>query len=73
MAKLQRGSVPLKSSTVNVQDFAVVGYFENENSPLTDFAVRPKTLLGVSVGEGPQFPARFTGKGQSKARGAPAL
>ena len=28
---------------------------------------------GVSVGEGPQFPARFTGKGQSKAPGAPAL
>ncbi len=28
---------------------------------------------GVSVGEGPQFPARFTGKGQSKAHGAPTL
>jgi hypothetical protein len=28
---------------------------------------------GVSMGEGPQFPARFTGKGQSKAPGAPTL
>jgi hypothetical protein len=36
--------------------------------PITAFG-----KLGVSVGEGPQFPARFTGKGQSKAPGAPAL
>jgi hypothetical protein len=28
---------------------------------------------GGVCGEGPQFPARFTGKGQSKAPGAPAL